>query len=207
MAAKVAGTIANCAYLGLRKSEAFALSMASAELGSHPETISIERQVGRKKDDIKKPKGGRSRFIAVTGLAKEAWNEFGAGDTGGPMYPRSADKSFTATSFDFYFRQLVSASGITGLSMHEFRHFHATWFAYLGLPEWMISIQLGHSLKMASMTSLYTHVDELAIEKIFEATQGEVAPLEPMTPISRSDFVPPRMAGIRSPVEMRSDLE
>ena len=84
------------------------------------------------------------------------------------------------------------------MQLHELRHYHATWLAYQGVPEWAIAIQLGHSSKGTAWalaaelgagaprgskesrngtTKRYLHRQGLAIQLIIEATAGETIPI------------------------------
>lgn len=184
VAPEIAGVIASCAYLGVRKSEAFALSLDSVDVEGG--IISVNSQIGQGRV-LRDPKQGKRR-IALTSQAETAWSRFGARTGSRPMFLLPSGKSFTPGSFDFHFSKVVTASGIKGLTLHELRHHHATWLLHLGVPEWAISVQLGHALRGLKVTNLYIHPEQEAVRLVRRKTAGNPLPLDGQ---GRSEFVPP----------------
>lgn len=188
IAGQVAGVIACCAYLGLRKSEAFALSGRDVNVSEG--IVCVENQVGKHREFMP-PKHGR-REIALTSQAQQALERFGANLEARTMFGHSPNKCFTPGSFEYQFSKVRSALGFRGLTMHELRHFHSTWLKFLGVPESSISLQLGHSLPGLRVTNLYIHSENFDLKYIREKTSGNPPPL----PIDkRAGFTPPPRGG------------
>lgn len=191
---EVAGLIAMSAFLGLRMSETFALKHSHLELaGDH---VRVVGQVTRN-GELKKPKGGKTRKVALTSPALEALRRFPGSENSPFLYPKPDGNPYTAGSFHYHFRKVVAAVGIPGLQFHEFRHRFLAWLLFHDVPGWAISSQAGHgrserlhgrSEVLLPVTKRYVRTDDLACEKVHKfLSQGirEFVPDE-----SRWDFDP-----------------
>lgn len=184
---EVAGLIAMSAFLGLRMSETFALKHSHLDLAE--ERVRVVGQVTRT-GDLKKPKGGKTRKVALTPPARDALQRFPGSENSQFLYPKPDGKPYTAGTFHYHFRKVVAAVGIPGLQFHEFRHHFLTWLLFHDVPSWAISAQAGHgrSEGFLPVTRRYVRTDDLACEKVAKFLGQGIREFKPEE--SRWDFDP-----------------
>ena len=179
----VAGIIATSAYLGLRKSEAVALSMDCVDPVS--KRILVDLQVGRQRVETG-PKTGE-RVIALTPKADEVWSGLDPRSGPGSMFPMDDGQYWEVSNFYDRWVKVAAASGIPGLQFHELRGYCATWLKRQGVEEWVVGVQLGHAIPGNKITQGYIKARDFALEQIDDLLSGELKTLEPQ---GRRDFRP-----------------
>ncbi|MCB0859476.1 MAG: tyrosine-type recombinase/integrase [Solirubrobacterales bacterium] len=190
----IAGLIATSAYLGLRKSEAVALSSECVDpVGRR---VLVDLQVGKKRV-ARDPKTGE-RVIVLTSQAIEAWSRLDAKSGSGPMFPMDDGQYWETSNLYDRWVQVAAASGIPGLQFHELRRYHATWLDKQGIDLWAIAVQLGHGVSGHETTQGYIEKRNNALEHIDAALAEKTKPLELQ---GRAEFRPPRLRQVDS-VEM-----
>ena len=170
----IAGIIATSAYLGLRKSEAVALSLECVDPVS--KRVLVDLQVGRKRAETG-PKSGE-RTIALTPRAVQAWSRLNPTSGPGSMFPMADGSYWEVSNFYFRWSKVAIASGIPGLQFHELRYYCATWLRRQGVGEWAIAVQLGHALSGNRTTQGYIKARNIALQHIDEVLASEPLILE-----------------------------
>jgi integrase len=183
-------------YEGVRQGEAFALQSERIDLTERE--LEIATQIERVTCAHVKPKTG-PRIIALLPQAQAALERRRRAQNGSPLlFTTPAGTPFTPSKIAYYWHQLRAAAGYHGMQLHELRHYHATWLAYQGVPEWAIEIQLGHGSKANAWrraaelgarrrlepeesrnptTKRYLHREKLAILLILKAATGPTTPI------------------------------
>ena len=176
--------IALCAFAGLRLGEAAGVQLGDVDFLRR--SLKVSRQVQRLNGgaiDVRAPKYGSERvvyladslvtvlaehFAAHGTLGKEGWLFVGDGDN--PPHQNTVS---------YWWRKTLRDAGLTGIKLHDLRHFYASGLIAAGCDVVTVQRSLGHS-KATTTLNTYAHLwptaedrTRKAAESIMSASRGE----------------------------------
>ncbi|RAX45006.1 site-specific integrase [Arthrobacter sp. AQ5-06] len=154
--------IALCAFAGLRLGEAAAVQLSDVDFLRR--TLSVQRQVQRAGEgnvSITPPKYGSERMVHIPdGLVQmvaahvEKFGVYGAEQWlfvgGGGMPPHQ-------NTVGYWWRKTVRDAGLSGVRLHDLRHFYASGLIAAGCDVVTVQRALGHS-KATTTLNTYSHL-------------------------------------------------
>ncbi|WP_231377424.1 tyrosine-type recombinase/integrase [Arthrobacter sp. 162MFSha1.1] len=154
--------VAMCAFAGLRLGEAAAVQLADIDFLRR--TLSVQRQVqraGAGQASITPPKYGSERAISIPDglvqiLARHVENigTYGAQQwmfVGGDGMPPHQN------TVGYWWRKTVKDAGLSGVRLHDLRHFYASGLIAAGCDVVTVQRALGHS-KATTTLNTYSHL-------------------------------------------------
>jgi integrase len=166
-----------CAFAGLRLGEAAAIQLGDIDFLRH--TITIARQIrqGEGCHEIADPKYGSERTVYICdgltemlalhiehfGVRPEGWLFVGA--SGRPPNRQTVNRWWRAT---------LRRAGLTGIRLHDLRHFYASGLIAAGCDVVTVQRALGH-LKASTTLNTYSHLWPKAEERTRAAAEAIMA--------------------------------
>lgn len=167
--------IALCAFAGLRLGEAAAVQLGDVDFNKA--TLAVTRQVQRltgPKVDIRPPKYGSERVVhladGLVDLLRQHVAEFGTigdeqwlfGEKGVPPHQNSVG---------YWWRTTLEAAGMSGIKLHDLRHFYASGLIAAGCDVVTVQRSLGHA-KATTTLNTYAHLWPTAEDRTRTAAQS-----------------------------------
>ncbi|CAN5818311.1 hypothetical protein BH20ACT6_BH20ACT6_19870 [soil metagenome] len=139
--------IAVCAFAGLRLGEAAALTFDDVDFLRRE--LHVRRQVqraGAGKVEIRLPKYGSERDIplpdeSLTILSRHV----DLGHRGDWLFAGAADKPPHQNTVGYWWRKTLSGAGMSGIRLHDLRHFYASGLIAAGCDVVTVQRALGHA--------------------------------------------------------------
>jgi integrase len=167
--------IALCAFAGLRLGEASGVQVGDVDFLRRE--LAVSRQVQRVKGgglDIRAPKYGSERtvFLAkdlVTILARHV--EQYPPREGGWLFGGLGDKPPAQTTISAHWRATLKRAGLSGLRLHDLRHFYASGLIASGCDVVTVQRALGHSMATTTLNT-YSHLWPTAEDRTRKAADA-----------------------------------
>jgi len=167
--------IALCAFAGLRLGEAAAVQLRDVNFVR--KTLSVTRQVQRITGgtiDVRAPKYGSERVVHLADglidlLARHIAD---VGTTGDEQWLFGEDdKPPHQNTVGYWWRQTLQAAGLSGIKLHDLRHFYASGLIAAGCDVVTVQRSLGHS-KATTTLNTYAHLWPTAEDRTRAAAQS-----------------------------------
>jgi integrase len=150
-----------CAFAGLRLGEAAAIKLEDVDFLRR--TLTVSRQVqraGGKHVEIRAPKWGSERVVflpdgLVTMLAAHV--EHIGVRPGGLLFVGAADYPPHQGTIGYWWRKTLRDAGLTGIKLHDLRHFYASGLIAQGCDVVTVQRSLGHSNATTTLGT-YSHL-------------------------------------------------
>jgi integrase len=178
--------IALCAFAGLRLGEAAGLQLGDVDFLR--KSLKVSRQVQRVNGgviDVRAPKYGSERVVhladsLVNVLAEHVANH---GTTGKDrwLFAGEGDDPPHQNTVGYWWRKTLRDAGLTGIKLHDLRHFYASGLIASGCDVVTVQRSLGHA-KATTTLNTYAHLwptaedrTRRAAESIMSAALGQAA--------------------------------
>jgi integrase len=166
--------VALCAFAGLRLGEAAAIQVGDVEFLR--KTLAVSRQVQRESGgvEVRAPKYGSERTVflpdaVVTMLAEHIARYRPGDDPERWLFVGEGDLPPHQNTVGHRWRQTLSAAGITGLRLHDLRHFYASGLIAAGCDVVTVQRALGHASATTTLTT-YSHLWPTAEDRTRQAS-------------------------------------
>jgi integrase len=167
--------VAVCAFAGLRLGEAAALQVGDVDFLRRQ--IHVKRQVQRAEGgevEIRLPKYGSERTIPVPDeLLTMLSAHVALGHRGEWLFQGSGDTPPHQNTVGYWWRKTQADAGLSGIRLHDLRHFYASGFIAAGCDVVTVQRALGHS-KATTTLNTYSHLWPSAEDKTRAAAAGIV---------------------------------
>ena len=166
-----------CAFAGLRLGEAAGVQVG--DIDSLRRTLTVARQVqraGRGQVEIRPPKFGSEHvvFLAPGLVDMLAAHVAAVGLEGGWIFTGEGNQPPTRTRSGHRWRIANAAAGVSGLRLHDLRHFYASGLIAAGCDAVTVQRALGHSSAPTTL-STYWHLWPSAEDRTRAAAQALLA--------------------------------
>jgi integrase len=167
--------IALCAFAGLRLGEAAGVQLGDVDFIR--KQLKVTRQIQRAADastDIRAPKYGSERVVhladGVIDLIADHVAEVGtAGDE--QWLFSQGDEPVHQNSVGYWWRKTLEAAGLSGIKLHDLRHFYASGLIAAGCDVVTVQRSLGHA-KATTTLDTYAHLWPTAEDRTRAAAQS-----------------------------------
>jgi integrase len=174
---RFAAFIAICAFGGLRLGEAAALQVGDVDFLRR--RVVISRQVQRGPGgtvELRAPKHGSERTVVVpdrllTLIAEHVERHLPAGGPERWLFPTPTGTPPHQNTVGHQWRKATSATGLTGLRLHDLRHFFASGLIASGCDVVTVQRALGHASATTTLNT-YGHLWPDAEDRTRAATDG-----------------------------------
>jgi integrase len=178
--------IALCAFAGLRLGEAAGVQLGDVDFLR--KTLKVTRQVQRLNGgeiDVRAPKYGPERVVyladgLVNVLAKHVAN-YGTNGKSRWLFAGEEECPPHENTVGYWWRKTLRDSGLTGIKLHDLRHFYASGLIAAGCDVVTVQRSLGHA-KATTTLNTYAHIwptaedrTRKAAESIMSASLGQPA--------------------------------
>ncbi len=155
--------VALASFAGLRLGEAGALKVADVNFLGR--TLQVARQVQRERGggvEIRAPKYGSERTVYLADglveiLARHVELNRPGDDPERWLFEGEGDMPPHQNTVGYWWRQTRTAAGITGLKLHDLRHFYASGLIASGCDVVTVQRALGHT-KATTTLNTYAHL-------------------------------------------------
>lgn len=169
--------IAVCAFGGLRLGEAAALQVGDVDFLRR--RVVVSRQVQRGPNgtsELRPPKHGSERTVVVPGrlltlIAGHVERYLAAGGPDRWLFPTPTGTPPHQNTVGHQWRKALSAAGLTGLRLHDLRHFFASGLIASGCDVVTVQRALGHASATTTLNT-YGHLWPDADDRTRAATDG-----------------------------------
>jgi integrase len=169
--------VALCAFSGLRLGEAAGLQVADVDFLRR--TLHVRRQVqlvDKTRVDVRAPKYGSERDVA---LPDELCSMLSAHVAGMPtpagwLFTRSGGGPVHQNTITYLWRKARRDAGVSGVRLHDMRHFYASGLIAAGCDVVTVSRALGHSSSTTTL-AVYAHLWPSAEDRTRAASARLVA--------------------------------
>ena len=151
--------VAVCAFAGLRLGEAAALQVDDVDFLRRQITVSRQVQrAGGHNVDIRPPKYGSERVVPIPDELVEMLSALVAlGHRGVWLFQGAADTPPHQNTVGYWWRKALSSAGLSGIRLHDLRHFYASGLIAAGCDVVTVQRALGHS-KATTTLNTYSHL-------------------------------------------------
>jgi integrase len=170
--------IALCAFAGLRLGEAAAIQLG--DLDFLRKSLTVSRQVQRVNGgavDIRAPKYGSERTIFLADSLVELLSQHVANvGTNGVtqwLFTGDGDDPPHQNTVGYWWRKTLRDAGLSGIRLHDLRHFYASGLIAAGCDVVTVQRALGHS-KATTTLNTYAHLWPTAEDRTRSAAQSIV---------------------------------
>ena len=168
--------LALAAFAGLRVGEICGLQLGDVEfLGRR---LQVRRQVQRETGggvEIRPPKYGSERTVHLADGLVEILSVHvarrGLADPAGWLFEGENDNPPHQNTVTYYWHQARGAAGVSGLKMHDLRHFYASGLIAAGCDVVTVQRALGHA-KATTTLNTYAHLWPTAEDRTRAAASG-----------------------------------
>jgi integrase len=172
--------VAVCAFAGLRLGEAAALQVGEVDFLRR--RIRVSRQVQRGVDgaaEIRPPKHGSERIAVVPDrllsmLSAHVEVYLPDGDRDRWFFPTATGTPPHQNTFGHLWRRAQAGAGLTGIRLHDLRHFFASGLIASGCDVVTVQRPLGHASATTTLNS-YSHLWPDADDRTRAATESLMA--------------------------------
>ncbi len=169
--------VALCAFAGLRLGEAAGLRVEDVDFLRR--TLTVTRQVqraGRGQVEVRPPKYGSERvvFLAPGLVDMLAAHVAAQPRDGGWMFTGEGDQPPHQNTVGHRWRTATTAAGVSGLRLHDLRHFYASGLIASGCDVVTVQRALEHSSATTTL-STYSHLWPSAEDRTRAAAQAMLA--------------------------------
>ena len=166
--------VALCAFAGLRLGEAAGLRVEDVDFLRR--TLTVTRQVqraGRGQVEVRPPKYGSERvvFLAPGLVDMLAAHVAAQPRDSGWMFTGEGDQPPHQNTVGHRWRTATTAAGVSGLRLHDLRHFYASGLIASGCDVVTVQRALGHSSATTTL-STYSHLWPSAEDRTRAAAQA-----------------------------------
>ncbi|MEX5718481.1 tyrosine-type recombinase/integrase [Geodermatophilus maliterrae] len=166
--------VALCAFAGLRLGEAAGLRVEDIDFLRR--TLTVARQVqraGRGQVEVRPPKYGSERvvFLAPGLVDMLAAHVAAQSRDRGWMFTGEGDQPPHQNTVGHRWRTATAAAGVSGLRLHDLRHFYASGLIATGCDVVTVQRALGHSSATTTL-STYSHLWPSAEDRTRAAAQA-----------------------------------
>jgi integrase len=171
--------VALCAFAGLRLGEAAAVQVVDVDFLR--KSLAVRRQVQRVTGgtvDVRAPKYGSERTIyladTLVDLLAQHVATFG---TNGPqqwLFAGEGDDPPHQNTVGYWWRKTLRDAGLTGIKLHDLRHFYASGLIAAGCDVVTVQRSLGHS-KATTTLNTYAHLWPTAEDRTRKAAESIMA--------------------------------
>lgn len=183
--------IALCAFAGLRLGEAAAVQIGDVNfLGK---SLTVQRQVQRVNGgtvDIRSPKYGSERVVYVAdSLVDLLAQHVAAFGRNGPkqwLFAGEGDDPPHQNTVGYWWRKTLRDAGLSGIKLHDLRHFYASGLIAAGCDVVTVQRSLGHANATTTLNT-YAHLWPTAEDRTRNAAESIIAAsLGPASSTARS---------------------
>lgn len=173
--AKVRTFIALCAFAGLRLGEAAAVQLGDMDFVS--KSLRVTRQVQRGVGgtiDVRAPKYGSERVVHLADglIAVLSTHVADVGTIGAEQWLFSQNgEPPHQNAVGYWWRKTLQASGLSGVKIHDLRHFYASGLIAAGCDVVTVQHSLGHA-KASTTLNTYAHLWPTAGDRTRAAAQS-----------------------------------
>jgi integrase len=177
---RFAAFIAICAFGGLRLGEAAALQVGDVDFLRRRVVVSRQVQRGRGGTvELRPPTHGSERTIVVpdrllTLLAGHVEQHLPTGSPERWLFPTPTGAPPHQNTVGHQWRKATSATGVTGLRLHDLRHFFASGLIASGCDVVTVQRALGHASATTTLNT-YGRLRPDAEDRTRAATEGLIA--------------------------------
>lgn len=158
--------VAVCAFAGLRLGEAAALQVGDVDFLR--KQINVSRQVqraGEGKVDIRPPKYGSERVVPIPdALVTMLASHVELGHRGAWLFQGAGATPPHQNTVGYWWRKTLEDAGLSGIRLHDLRHFYASGLIAAGCDVVTVQRALGHS-KATTTLNTYSHLWPSAEDK------------------------------------------
>jgi integrase len=151
--------VAVCAFAGLRLGEAAALQVGDVDFLRRQ--VAVSRQVqraGAKKVDIRPPKYGSERVVPIPDELIEMLSvHIALGHRSEWLFQGAGDTPPHQNTVAYWWRKTLTAAGLSGIRLHDLRHFYASGLIAAGCDVVTVQRALGHSRATTTLNT-YSHL-------------------------------------------------
>lgn len=184
--------IALCAFAGLRLGEAAGVQVG--DINFLRKSLAVRRQVQRVNGgtvDVRAPKYGSERVVYLAeSLIDLLSQHIAANGANGPhqwLFAGEGDDPLHQNTVGHRWRRVLGDAGLSGIKLHDLRHFYASGLIAAGCDVVTVQRSLGHS-KATTTLNTYAHLWPTAEDRTRKAAESIMAAsLGPGTPLGRSD--------------------
>ncbi|WP_460791515.1 tyrosine-type recombinase/integrase [Nocardioides maradonensis] len=183
--------IALCAFAGLRLGEAAGIQLGDVDFLRR--SLKISRQVQRVNGgaiDVRPPKYGSERVIYLADSLVNLLAEHVAahGSTGKDqwLFAGEGDSPPHQNTVGYWWRKTLRDAGLTGIKLHDLRHFYASGLIAAGCDVVTVQRSLGHA-KATTTLNTYAHLWPTTEDRTRKAAELIVAASldEPITAVAK----------------------
>lgn len=172
--------VALAAFAGLRLGEAAALKLADVNFLGR--SLTVARQVQRERGggvEIRAPKYGSERTVYLASdlveiLARHVAEHRPGDDPGRWLFEGEQGNPPHQNTVGYWWRKTSSAAGVTGLKLHDMRHYFASGLIAQGCDVVTVQRALGHASATVTLRS-YSHLWPTAEDRTRKAAASLIA--------------------------------
>lgn len=158
------------AYTGVRPGELFALEHQDI----FHDVLLVRRSANSKLRTVTGTKNGRERRVVLPAVARDVMIGLPRIEGQPLVFAAPRGGIMWQPNFAWYWHPVRAVFGRPRMAFYELRHFCATYLLELGLSDWDVALQLGHTDKGELVRSTYGHPSaRLARERIRAAIEGD----------------------------------
>lgn len=181
--------VALCAFAGLRLGEAAAVQLG--DIDYLRKSLAVARQVQRVSGgtiDVRAPKYGSERVVyladGLVDLIAQHVATFGTNGELQWLFAGDGENPPHQNTVGYWWRKTLRDAGLSGIKLHDLRHFYASGLIAAGCDVVTVQRSLGHS-KATTTLNTYAHLwptaehrTRRAAESIMAASLGHAITLE-----------------------------
>ena len=168
--------IALCAFAGLRLGEAAAVQLGDVEFVGA--SLTVTRQVQRVNGgaiDVRAPKYGSERVVhladGLVDLLAQHVADFGTIGDKQWLFTGEGDEPPHQNTVGYWWRKTLRTAGLSGIRLHDLRHFYASGLIAAGCDVVTVQRSLGHA-KATTTLNTYAHLWPTAEDRTRKAAQS-----------------------------------
>jgi integrase/recombinase XerD len=117
----------------------------------------IEQDVEGARIHIRRGKGGKERYLPISGRLYHELKLYAQGRTAGPLFEQQGGKSMTVRTFQRWYDEIIRAAGVDKKGgPHTARHTYAVICRSNGIPLQDLQIRMGH--EKLETTQIYAQI-------------------------------------------------
>ena len=168
--------VALCAFAGLRLGEAAAVQLGNVDFVGA--ALAVTRQVQRVNGgaiDVRAPKYGSERVVylanGLVDLLAQHVADFGTIGDEQWLFTGEGDQPPHQNTVGYWWRKTLRVAGLSGIKLHDLRHFYASGLIAAGCDVVTVQRSLGHA-KATTTLNTYAHLWPTAEDRTRKAAQS-----------------------------------